>query len=89
LDFEGVHGNTALGNDKAEEVPNGDIENTIEGIQADFVLMTPLEDDSQIIKMLGAFLGSSCEVVQVCEDDMSQIVKDVCHSLLESCTSIL
>jgi hypothetical protein len=45
LDFEGVHGNTALGNDEAEEVPCGDIENTLEGIQADVVLTTPLEDD--------------------------------------------
>jgi hypothetical protein len=38
-----------LGNDEAEEVLSGDTENTLEGIQADVVLMTPLEDDSQII----------------------------------------
>jgi hypothetical protein len=71
LDFEGVHGNTALGNNKSKEGPCGDTENALEGIQADVVLMTPLEDDSQIIKMLGVFLGSICEVVQVCKDDMS------------------
>ena len=38
--------------------------------------------------MLGAFLGSSCEVIQVGEDDCSQIVKDVCHGSLESCAII-
>jgi hypothetical protein len=39
--------------------------------------------------MLGTFLGSSCEVIQVGEDDIGQIMKDVCHILLESCTDIL
>jgi hypothetical protein len=38
--------------------------------------------------MLGAFFGSSCEVVQVGEDDIGQIVKDLCHSPLESCDNI-
>jgi hypothetical protein len=38
--------------------------------------------------VLGVFLGSSGEVVQVGEDDGSQIVKDVCHGPLKSCTSI-
>ena len=38
--------------------------------------------------MLGTFLGSSCEVVQAGEDDLSQIMKDVCHGPLESCTGI-
>jgi hypothetical protein len=45
LDFEGVHGNTALGNDESEEVPHGDAEYALEGIQEDVVLTTPLEDD--------------------------------------------
>jgi hypothetical protein len=89
LDFEGVHGNTTLGNDEAKEAPYGDTENALEGIQADVVLMTPLEDDSKIIKMLGVFLGSSCEIFQVCEDDMSHIVKNVCHRPLESCGSFI
>jgi hypothetical protein len=88
LDFDGVHGNTALGNDESEETPDSDAEHTLEVVQADVVLTTPLEDDMQIIKMLGAFFGSSCEIVQVCEDDMSQIVKNVFHSPLESYASI-
>jgi hypothetical protein len=71
LDFEGVHDNTALRNDESKEASRGDTKNALERIQVDFVLKTPLEDDSQIIKMLGAFLGSSSEIVQVCEDDMS------------------
>jgi hypothetical protein len=56
LDFEGVHSNTALGNDEAEEVPYGDIENALEGIQADVVMTTPLEDDSQIIIIINYFI---------------------------------
>jgi hypothetical protein len=38
--------------------------------------------------VLGALLGLSGEVVQVREDDCSQIMKDVCHGPLESCTGI-
>jgi hypothetical protein len=38
--------------------------------------------------VLGTLLGLSGEVVQVGEDDCSQIMKDVCHSPLESCTGI-
>jgi hypothetical protein len=37
---------------------------------------------------LGALLGLGGEVVQVSEDDCSQIMKDVCHGPLESCTGI-
>jgi hypothetical protein len=32
LDFEGVDGNTALGNNKTEETPCGDKEHTLERI---------------------------------------------------------
>src|ERR1700722_9086089 len=39
--------------------------------------------------MLGTFLGSSGEVVQVSKDDFSQIVEYVCHRPLESCAGIL
>jgi hypothetical protein len=46
LDFEGIHGNTALGNDESEEVPDSDIEHALEGVQVDVVLMAPVEDDS-------------------------------------------
>jgi hypothetical protein len=46
LDFEGVHGNTTFGNNKIEEALCGDTEHTLERIQADVVLMTPLKDDS-------------------------------------------
>ena len=45
LDFEGVHGNTTLGNDESEEAPRSDIEHALEGIEADVVLTRPLEDD--------------------------------------------
>jgi hypothetical protein len=46
LDFEGVHSNTTFGNDETDEAPCSDAENTLEGIQADVVLATSLEDDS-------------------------------------------
>jgi hypothetical protein len=46
LEFEGVHGDTLLGNDEAEEASYGEVEYALEGIQADVVLTTPLEDDS-------------------------------------------
>jgi hypothetical protein len=46
LDFEGVHSNTTLGNNKAEQVPCSDTEHALERIQADVVLTTPLKDDS-------------------------------------------
>jgi hypothetical protein len=46
LDFEGVHSDTTFGNDEVEESPCGDTEYALEGIQADVVLTTPLEDDS-------------------------------------------
>jgi hypothetical protein len=65
LDFEGIYGNTVLGNDETEEVPSGDVEHTLERIQADVVLTTPLEDGSQIIEVLGTLFGASSEVVQV------------------------
>jgi hypothetical protein len=39
--------------------------------------------------MLSAFLGSSSEIIQVGEDDLSQIMKNVCHGALESGTNIL
>jgi hypothetical protein len=63
LDFEGVHGDIALGNDETEEAPDGDAEHALERVQANVILTTPLEDDSQIIKVLSAFLGPSGEVV--------------------------
>jgi hypothetical protein len=46
LDFEGIHGNTALGNDEPKEAPCSDAEHALEGVQAIVVLTTPLEDDS-------------------------------------------
>jgi hypothetical protein len=46
LDFEGIYGNTTLGNNKTEEVPCGDTKHTLERIQEDVVLATPLKDDS-------------------------------------------
>jgi hypothetical protein len=46
LDLEGVNYNAMLGNDKPKEVANSDAKHTLEGIQVDVVLMTPLEDDS-------------------------------------------
>jgi hypothetical protein len=46
LDFEGVHSDTALGNDETEEAPCSDAEHTLERIQADVILTTPLKDDS-------------------------------------------
>ena len=63
MDFEGVYGNIVLGNDETEEAPGGDAEHTLERVQANIILTTPLEDDSQIIKVLSAFLGLSGEVV--------------------------
>jgi hypothetical protein len=39
--------------------------------------------------MLSLFLRSSSEVIKVCEDDMSQIVKNVCHGPLERDVGIL
>jgi hypothetical protein len=38
--------------------------------------------------VLGALLGSSGEVIQVSEDDCSQIMKDVCHRVLEGCAGV-
>jgi hypothetical protein len=46
LDFEGIHDNSALGNNEPEKAASSDAEYTLEGIQADIVLMTPLKDDS-------------------------------------------
>ena len=45
MDFEGVYGNTVLGNDETEEAPCNDTEHTLERVQADVVLTTPLKDD--------------------------------------------
>jgi hypothetical protein len=39
--------------------------------------------------MLSVFLGSSGEFVQVCKDDMSHIMKNVCHGTLKSGSSVL
>jgi hypothetical protein len=38
--------------------------------------------------VLGALLRSSGEVIQVGEDDGSQIMKDVCHRALEGCVGV-
>jgi hypothetical protein len=46
LDFEGVHSNTALGNNKTEEAPCGDTKHALERIQADVVMTTSLKDNS-------------------------------------------
>ena len=46
MDFEGVHGDTSLGNDETEEAPDGDAEHTLERVQANVILTTPLKDDS-------------------------------------------
>jgi hypothetical protein len=46
MDFEGIHGNTSLGNDEPKEAPDSDAEHALEGVQVDVVLTTPLEDDS-------------------------------------------
>jgi hypothetical protein len=45
LDLEGVHSDAALGDDEPKEASNGDAEYALEGVQADIVLTTPLEDD--------------------------------------------
>jgi hypothetical protein len=39
--------------------------------------------------MLSTFLGSSGEIIQVCEDDMIHIMKNVGHGPLECRTSVL
>jgi hypothetical protein len=39
--------------------------------------------------MLSAFFGASGEIVQVGENDLSQIMKNVCHGTLESGSCIL
>jgi hypothetical protein len=39
--------------------------------------------------MLSAFLGSIGEIIQVGEDDLSQIMKNICHGVLKSGTSVL
>jgi hypothetical protein len=46
LDLEGVHSDAMLGNDEPKEVSDGDAKYTLEGIQADIVLATPLKDNS-------------------------------------------
>jgi hypothetical protein len=46
LEFEGVYGDTILGNDETEEASCGDTEYALERIQVDVVLTTPLKDDS-------------------------------------------
>jgi hypothetical protein len=45
LDLEGVYGDATLGNYEPKEVSNDDVEYTLEGVQADIVLPTSLEDD--------------------------------------------
>jgi hypothetical protein len=45
LDLEGVYCDTMLGNDEPKEVSSGDAEYTLEGIQADIVLTTPVKDN--------------------------------------------
>jgi hypothetical protein len=45
LDLEGVHCDAMLGNDEPKEVSSGDAKYTLEGVQADIVLMTSLKDD--------------------------------------------
>jgi hypothetical protein len=39
--------------------------------------------------MLSAFFGASGEIVQVGENDLSQIVKNVCHGTLESGSCVI
>jgi hypothetical protein len=39
--------------------------------------------------MLSVFLGSSSEVVQVSDDDASEIMENISHGPLEHCTSVL
>ena len=46
IPLEGDDSNAALGHDKPKEVPSSDTEYALEGVQADVVLTTPLEDDS-------------------------------------------
>jgi hypothetical protein len=46
LDLEGVDYDFFLGDDEPKEASTGDAEYALEGIQADIVLTTPLEDNS-------------------------------------------
>jgi len=46
LELEAIYGDATLGNYEPKEASNGDAEYTLEGVQADIVLTTPLEDDT-------------------------------------------
>jgi hypothetical protein len=46
LDLEGVHRDAVLGDNEAKEVFDNDAKYTLEGVQADIVLATSLENDA-------------------------------------------
>jgi hypothetical protein len=46
LDLEGVHCDVVLGDNEAKEASNGDAKYTLEGVQADIVLVTSLKDNA-------------------------------------------
>jgi hypothetical protein len=46
LDLEGVHYDVMLGDNKPKEVSDGEEKYTLEGVQAEIVLVTSLKDNS-------------------------------------------
>jgi hypothetical protein len=46
LDLEGVHHDAVLGDNEHEEVSKSDAKDALEGIQANIILLTSLENDA-------------------------------------------
>jgi hypothetical protein len=59
--------------------PDCDTENALERIQWNIILVTSLKDNLQVFQMLRSLLGMSSEVIQVSEDDVCEIMENICH----------
>lgn len=82
--FHWVHLYAMFRYEEAEKSARWDAENKFEGVQYDVELATSFEDMVKIIQVIMAFLRAFREVIEVCQDDVCQVMEHVQHGMLKS-----
>ena len=70
LDFQGAQMHALLRHNEPKETPNDNTKDILEGIQVYVVHLALHEDEAQIGKVVRPILGSSCEIIQKCKNNV-------------------
>lgn len=77
MNFYRIHLDVVFGHYKTEETVGWDAKNAFEGVQSDVEPTTSIEDAAKIIQVIWEIIRAFCEVIQVGQDEMCQVVECV------------